>query len=78
MSGARVVELPTYRVTIAAGALERIGELVREAACAHRYAIVTDSNVGPLYAAQIRRALGEQVASVFTIPAGEAHKTRDT
>ncbi len=78
MSTSREVELPTYRVTIAAGALAHIGELVTGVARAHRYAIVTDSNVGPLYAAEVRRALGEQNASVFTIPAGEAHKTRDT
>jgi 3-dehydroquinate synthase len=78
VNGAREVELPTYSVTIAAGALERIGELVNAVARAHRYAIVTDSNVGPLYASQVRRAIGERSSSVFTIPAGEGHKTRDT
>lgn len=36
-------------------------------------AVITDDNVGPLYAGQ----LGE-VAGVFTIPAGEQHKTLDT
>jgi 3-dehydroquinate synthase len=78
VSVVREVDLPTYRVTIAAGALERIGELVRAAAAAHRYAILTDSNVGPRYSARVRHALGEQSSSVFTLPAGEAHKTRDT
>lgn len=74
----RVVALPTYDVTIAAGALDRLGEIARTTARAHRYAIVTDSNVGPLHADRARRALGEAGTSTFTIPAGEAFKTRDT
>lgn len=75
---AREVSLPTYRVTIAPGALDRIGEIVRHAAPAHRYAIVTDSHVGPVYATRVREALRSPAESIFTIPAGEAHKTRDS
>ena len=75
---AREVALPTYRVTIAAGALDRLGDIVRDAAPAHRYAIITDSNVGPAYAERVRSALGTSCTSVHTITAGEAHKTRDT
>ena len=78
MSTTREVELPTYRVTIGADVLEQVGELSRGFAPAHRYAIITDSNVGPLYAARVRRALGDSSTSVFTIPAGEGHKTRET
>ena len=78
MSTTREVELPTYRVTIGAGVLEAIGELARGVAPAHRYAIITDSNVGPLYSGRVRRALGESSSSVFTIPAGEANKSRET
>jgi 3-dehydroquinate synthase len=78
VTSARGVALATYRVTIAPGALDDAGAIVREAASAHRYAIVTDTNVGPLYSARLRRALGESQAQVFTVPAGEAHKTRDT
>lgn len=73
----REVRLPTYRVTIAPGALDRIGEIVRDVAPAHRYAIITDTNVGPIYAERVRTALRADASSVFTIPAGEAHKTRD-
>ena len=50
VTSAREIALPTYRVTIAAGALDRAGDVVRDVASAHRYAIITDSNVGPLYA----------------------------
>lgn len=78
MSGERAVALPTYDVTIAAGALDRLGEIAHSTARAHRYAIITDTNVGPLHADRARRALGDAAASTFTIPAGEAHKTRET
>lgn len=74
----REVALPTYRVTIAAGALDRLGDIVRDVAPAHRYAIVTDSNVGPTYAERVRSTIGASRTSVYTIPAGEANKTRDT
>jgi 3-dehydroquinate synthase len=78
VSDVREVPLPTYRVTIGAGVLDHLGEIVREVAPAHRYAIVTDSNVGPTYAARVVQALRTRGDAVFTIPAGETHKTRDT
>jgi 3-dehydroquinate synthase len=78
VSGAREVALPTYTVTIAPGALDTIGETVRSVADAHRFAIVTDDNVGPRYAARVADALRAPEESIFTIPAGEAHKTRET
>ena len=74
----REVALPSYRVTIAAGAIERVGEIARATAPAHRYAIITDDNVGPAYAARVRSTLDTGASSVFTAPAGEAHKTRET
>lgn len=48
-------------------------ELARLAALKGPYVIVTDSNVGPLYAAQCGAA-----AAVITFPAGEAQKTLAT
>lgn len=78
VSESREVELPSYRVTIAPGALARVAEIARIVAPAHRYAIVTDSNVGPLYAERLRESLDASRTVVHTIPAGEAHKTRDT
>ena len=78
MSLEREIALPSYRVTIGAGALARVGDIARAAAPAHRYAIITDDNVGPAYAARARATLGAERTSVFAVPAGEAHKTRDT
>lgn len=77
VAGAREIRLTGYVVTVAAGALARIGDLVTAAAPAHRYAVITDDNVGPLYGSTVVRALGS-AADLFTIPAGEAHKTRAT
>lgn len=45
---------------------------------AHRAVIVTDSNVGPLYASRVVTALASLAPIVITIPAGEIHKTRET
>jgi 3-dehydroquinate synthase len=55
-----------------------VGDLVRSVAPAHRYAIITDSNVGPLYAEQVRAAVGSHTIDVLTVPAGENYKTRDS
>ena len=75
---ARVVALPTYEVTIARDALAGIGAIVETAAPAHRYAIITDDHVGPIYAARVRDALTVARATIFTIAAGETVKTRNT
>jgi 3-dehydroquinate synthase len=78
VSATRDIALPTYRVTVGAGILDRIGEIVEQTASAHRYAIITDANVGPRYARHVASALGATRTSTFTIAAGEAHKTRAT
>ena len=72
----REIALTNYRVVVSAGALERAGEIAAGTAPAHRYAIITDANVGPVYAQRVRDSLSGAQAQVFTIPAGEAHKTR--
>ncbi len=77
-SGGRVIALPSYDVTVGAGLLDRLGDVVRQTAPAHRYAIITDSNVGPLYAAAARDVLSADRTLVFEVPAGESQKTRDT
>ena len=74
----RLTPVRGYRVHISPGALDAVGGVVRVVARAHRYAIVTDSNVGPLYAARVRDTLSGESVDVFTIPAGEEHKTRET
>ena len=53
------------------------GALARDQAPAHRYAIITDSNVGPLYAKNLAAQLGSGAADILTIPAGETNKTRE-
>lgn len=78
MTVEREISLPWYRVLIAPGALDRVGEIARATAPAHRYAIITDDNVGPTYAARVRAALGADRSAVFTVPSGEAQKTRET
>ena len=78
MSVEREVVLPWYRVTIAAGALDRVGEIARATAPAHRYAMITDDNVGPAYASRVVTTFDAGRVSVFTVPAGEAQKTRES
>ena len=78
MAGNRVVvTLPTYQVLIEPGVSSVIASLVDEQAPAHRIAIVSDSNVAPLYGRRVLDAFGGR-ARLFTIPAGETAKTRDT
>ena len=78
MSVEREIVLPWYRVTIAAGALDRVGEIARATAPAHRYAVITDDNVGPAYASRVAATFDAGRVSVFTMPAGEAQKTRES
>ncbi|GAB4161354.1 MAG: hypothetical protein Fur0021_34440 [Candidatus Promineifilaceae bacterium] len=56
-----------YPVVVGQGLLPRLGQWVATPA-----ALVTDSNVGPLYAARC------PVTAVITVPAGEAHKRLET
>ena len=55
-----------------------MGSIVSEFAPAYRYAVVTDSNVGPLYGSAAVASFPRGSAELFTVPAGEANKTRDT
>jgi 3-dehydroquinate synthase len=71
------IGVDSYAVHVGAGLLDRAGEIVRETAPAHRYALISDANVAPLYAPQLREAMGAASSELFTIPAGEAHKTRE-
>ena len=73
-----VVEIGLYRAVIGPGVLRRLGELIREAAPAHRYVIITDEHVGPLYAEVVRSAVGASNTHLLAIQPGEAEKTRET
>jgi 3-dehydroquinate synthase len=72
-----MVALP-YPVHVAAGALDLLPDAVRGAGASRRAAVVTDSEVGPRYGAQVMSLLGLGRDTLFTIPAGEEHKTRET
>jgi shikimate kinase/3-dehydroquinate synthase len=69
-----------YDVLVQPGGLDDLGCLLRERRLNGPLALVTGSNVGPLYAGRAERSLqaaGYQV-HVITIPAGEGHKTLET
>lgn len=72
------IELPSYRVLIARGGLADLGRIATSSTRAHRYALIADSNVAPLYASRVRGSLGEGRTTLYTIPSGEEHKTRDS
>ena len=77
VAAGRELRLAGSGITVAVGAHARLADIVRAAAPAHRYAVITDEHVGPLYANAATAALGAG-AELFTIPAGEVHKTRET
>jgi 3-dehydroquinate synthase len=59
------------------GLLDRVGAIARDAVQAHRWAIVSDTHVAPLYAARAAAGFADVRTDLFTLPAGETHKTRD-
>ena len=67
-----------YPIHVEPGSLARLGTFAREVAPAHRYAIITDSNVAPLYGQKAAEALGVDPSEVLVIPAGASSKTRGT
>ncbi len=71
------IAVGSYDVHVGAGLLDRAGDIIRSAAPAHRYAVISDANVAPRYAARVRDAVGAARSELFAIPAGESHKTRE-
>ena len=70
----------TYQVLIGSGLLTQLGSQMRQRCKAQKAAIVSDSNVFPLYGAAACKSLedaGFQVIS-FVFPAGEESKNADT
>ena len=70
-----------YDILIERGLLERAGELCRSALPrARKLAMVTDANVGPLYAGQVKASLEQAgfAVQVTTLPAGEHTKCADS
>ena len=76
---AREIDAGGYRVTVAAGLRHEFAHDIAASAPAHHYAIVSDDCVAPLYAEPLTLALAAHApVSVHVLPAGEAHKTRET
>lgn len=70
----------SYDILIGHGLSAGLAPALPETCPAHRYAIITDSTVGPLYAEPLAAHLSNAglAAEVFSFPAGERSKTRET
>lgn len=73
------VNIPSreYNIYIENGLLNRCGELISEVFGGEKIAVVTDSNVFPLYAKTVEESLKNSgfKATVITVPAGEKSKS---
>lgn len=69
----------SYRIVSGRGVLSQAGALVRSVFGGEKIAVVTDSNVGPLYAADVLKELQAAGFAVrlITVPAGEKSKSPD-
>ncbi|HLB10270.1 MAG TPA: 3-dehydroquinate synthase [Gemmatimonadaceae bacterium] len=74
---AAAIAVGSYDVHVGTGLLDRAGDIIRSVAPAHRYAIISDANVAPRYAARVRESVGAARSELFAIPSGESHKTRE-
>ena len=80
----RIVEVATpsrsYNVHVGCGILDGIGAVTRAAGGGERACIITETNVGPLYAARVEASLAEAgyQVSTLTFPAGEQNKRLST
>ena len=70
------LELHGSTILIASGALERVGAELHSALPSRRIAIISDDTVAPLYAARVTASCTPAPVAVFTVPAGEASKSR--
>jgi len=69
-----------YPVIVGAGHLERVPELLRRRAPAHRYALIADETVDRLHGERVLDLVAQTGAAVarFAFPAGELHKSRSS
>lgn len=70
----------SYDVRVGAGGLEGLGAVVAQLPAVSSVVVITDSNVGPLYAERASQAIAAADVPQRRIdfPAGEANKTLDT
>lgn len=68
-----------YEIIIEKGLLDKAGGYIRQVTGGKKVAIVTDSNVGPLYAKRLENVLEEQdfLVHIIEIPAGEESKCKE-
>lgn len=70
----------SYTVTVGRGVLDQVGAICQQAAGGHAAAIISDSNVAPLYAGRVAASLADAGYQTTTLsfPAGEQHKRFST
>ncbi len=80
MRKVRVEASKSYDILIERGLINNVGELVRGVTNAEKVCVITDSNVGALYADRVMDSLKNNGfdAGLFTFPAGEKSKTLET
>ena len=71
---------PSYDVVIGEGILSSCGSLLLDAMNPCKAAVITDTNVGPLYLETVKESLSEAgfQVSAFAFPAGEQNKRMET
>ncbi len=76
----QIKEDKSYEIVIHEGILERIPLEVRDAELAHKFAIITDTNVEHLYGNTLLKMFLKAGlhAHIIVFPAGEEHKSRET
>jgi 3-dehydroquinate synthase len=70
----------SYEIVVGAGIWRSLPALIERSCLAHRYAVITDHQVGELYGSRLLRAMhaAGHRTDIFAFPAGEAQKTRET
>jgi 3-dehydroquinate synthase len=70
----------SYQILIGRGLVRELEDLLHRHSPAPAYAVISDANVGRLYGEALLRQLsgGGGRAELFTFPAGERNKTRET
>ena len=70
----------SYDVHVGLGTLDEVGAITRAAAGGERACVITETNVGPLYAGRVRASLeaAGYETSVLAFPAGEQSKRLST
>jgi 3-dehydroquinate synthase len=66
-----------YPVFCEAGALTRVGDILRQVAPSHRVAVISDDNVAAHHAAAVMAQCPVGATQLFTMPPGEQEKTRE-